>query len=318
MDSGNSKEALKSLMEYLSTEGGRGRGGPPPPQPRPNAKPPQGAHQHWCLSGPTPPHRPHPVPSWAAPSVSSPAPGAPVVRVVAPDGRATPKPPSLNLGHQFSPWPQHIGAHGPNLGLPARSEPEGGQFPFPLPSLSTSVGASNSSTDCVPSSLLGRPPGPRLITVPLTLPDGSVILQPATISKAGGSVTTMWTTAKAPPDPMRSVPVAINASLDEKASPAPFPLGHHSLPTSSAMPLGSDWLDHKADPAFPASRSYSAPTTPDLGPLRVPHSYLPWQFPAEVDWRRQEGEDPRTDEDLLPYSVLADLGMNPHFDPIDD
>jgi len=33
------------------------------------------------------------------------------------------------------------------------------------------------------------------------------------------------TTAKAPPDPMRSVPVAINASLDEKASPAPFPLG---------------------------------------------------------------------------------------------
>lgn len=33
------------------------------------------------------------------------------------------------------------------------------------------------------------------------------------------------TTAKAPPDPMRSVPLAINASLDEKAGPAPFPLG---------------------------------------------------------------------------------------------
>jgi len=305
MDSGNSKEALKSLMEYLSTEGGRGRGGPPPPQPRPNAKPPQGAHQHWGpgepptdvifpgvlagpLAGSTPPHRPHPVPSGAAPFVSSPAPGAPVVRVVAPDGRATPKPPSLNLGHQI-----------------------------PLVSSSTS----SSSTDSIPSSLPGGPPGPRLITVPLTLPDGSVIMQPATISKAGGPATTMWTTAKAPPDPMRSVPLAINASLGrvgEKAGLAPFPLGHHSLPTSSAMPLGGEWLDHEAAPAFPASRSYSAPTTPELGPLRVPQSYLPWHFLAEVDFQQQDDEDPRSDEDLLLTSMLADLGIDPHFEPSDD
>jgi hypothetical protein len=236
---------------------------------------------------------------------------------VAPDGRATPKPPSLNLGHQIPPWPQHIGARGPTLGLPARSESEGGHFPFSLVSSSTS----SSSTDSIPSSLPGGPPGPRLITVPLTLPDGSVIMQPATISKAGGPATTMWTTAKAPPDPMRSVPLAINASLGrvgEKAGLAPLPLGHHSLPTSSAMPLGGEWLDHEAAPAFPASRSYSAPTTPELGPLRVPQSYLPWHFLAEVDFQQQDDEDPRSDEDLLLTSMLADLGIDPHFEPSDD